>query len=257
VLIECIRADLLVLAADGTFTRPALASRPPGFLRQFEQAQRLRVLNAPPRLAQLHFDWRPFLLGRPQTIRFVLDAGEPADPTPPVIDGVPAAHAIGTLPVGAVLRWRDFVITLREVRLASEAERAMANAARTSDDALRVYCDWLEQHGGAQSAEWARLVLADPRARAARMADLGTRVGLSFRALVARGPVERCAKRCKRGWEELEPQKLPWLRTCATCQETVNWCEDTVRLHWGGPVVIDPSVPREEDDLVPPVHLKI
>jgi hypothetical protein len=128
----------------------------------------------------------------------------------------------------------------------------MADAARSDGAALQVYADWLETKGASQSAEWARLVLSPHAEAKARMNALAPRLGGSFRALVARGAIERCTQRCDQRWEALPLGKEQCRRACSTCKQQVTWCEDAESARdIVGPVVIDPATPRAPGDLLP------
>ena len=160
----------------------------------------------------------------------------------------------GQLTGGDVLRWYAYQLTARVPRQPSQAEWAMVEAARSNDSALLVYADWLESRGELEHAEWTRLSLQTTDAAKARMAELAKRVGTDFRALVARGPVERCFKNCGRRWENLPLHNVPWSRSCRECSQ-VTWCADSqaVRsLRLFGPVTLDPVTPRGPGDLRPP-----
>ena len=150
------------------------------------------------------------------------------------------------------------MVTLGMTRQPEEAEWAMIEAARTSDASLLVYADWLESRGESDCAEWARLSLG-PKERRGKMRELANRIGTDFRALVARGPVERCEKSCDRRWETLELSSEPWRRNCTTCFNTVRWCSDVEagRTLRTGAVVIEPAEPRRQYDLVVPPNLTI
>lgn len=194
--------------------------------------------------------WRP---ADPPTFH-VSTERRPSPPKPetPRLNGV--LRDTGTLSPGDVLRWRDFTVTATELKRLTAPEWAMVEAARQSDAALQVYADWLETSGASALAQWARLVLAaDDASRTARMNALTTQVGPSLRALVARGPVERCGRAgCTARWERLSLTGDPWLRSCGTCERPVSWCDDadTARAVQG-PVVLDPATPRAPGDLLP------
>jgi uncharacterized protein (TIGR02996 family) len=160
----------------------------------------------------------------------------------------------GPLASGDVLHWHDHTVTVHATRQPTQEEWAMVEAARTNSAALLVYADWLETKGEKECAEWARLSLQDTPAAKTRMAELSARVGVDFRALVARGPVERCWKKCTQRWADLALLSEPWSRTCHTCSNSVKWCGDTegARALRGGPVVLDPTTPRKPGDLIPP-----
>lgn len=89
----------------------------------------------------------------------------PPPPRLPKLNGKQVAQ--GTLKDGDVIQWRDFRISVIELRPLREAERAMVDAARMDDAALQVYADWLETKGATRSAEWARLHLSIGEERAA------------------------------------------------------------------------------------------
>jgi uncharacterized protein (TIGR02996 family) len=161
----------------------------------------------------------------------------------------------GKLSKGDVFRWRDHKVTIAVTREPTQEEFSMIDAARTSDAALLVYADWLETRGEKDNAEWARLVLQDTPAAKTRMAELAARVGIDFRSLVARGPVERCWQNCGRRWESFALLRTPWVRSCTQCSQ-VTWCEDSehARQLRGGAVVLDPTTPRKPGDLIPPMR---
>lgn len=160
----------------------------------------------------------------------------------------------GPIAPGDVLRWHDFTVTVGMTRAPTREEWTMIDAARTSDAALLVYADWLETMGQKDNAEWARLSLQDTPQAKARMAELSASVGVDFRALVARGPVERCWKNCNQRWSEFALLNEPWSRICRTCSNTVTWCADAegARGLRMGPVVLDPTAPRKPGDLIVP-----
>lgn len=169
----------------------------------------------------------------------------------PTLNGQQVKERHGPLEAGDQLTWREWTVRVSEVPLPGPQERAMAQAARRSDDAMQVYADWLESRGAVRSAEWARLSL-DAAGNVERLRDLAKLVGLSFRALVARGPVERCGQRCAQRWEALDDGEVPWRRPCAQCNREVSWCASTEVLASGsGPVVLDPATPRAPGDLLP------
>lgn len=174
-------------------------------------------------------------------------------PHPPEVDGERIEK--GQLADGQRLRWHDFTVRVRLATKPTQAEWAMIDAARTSDAALLVYADWLESSGQTEQAEWARLCLQDSPAAKARMAELSNRVGVDFRARVARGPVERCRHQCNQRWEELALLNEPWVRSCHKCSSSVRWCADaaTGRARGSAPVAIDPVAPRAPGDLRPPL----
>jgi uncharacterized protein (TIGR02996 family) len=176
-------------------------------------------------------------------------------PTPVTMNGTEASR--GTLKAGDLFRWHDTVVRVTEVKLPSRREWEMVIAALYDDDAVLVYADWLESLGAPQSAEWARLSIApEDKARTDRLRLLASRVGVSFRALVARGPVENCRRGCGQRWESLELKEHPWQRGCSTCEQTVEWFPDTDSARGRGqPVVLDPVTPRQDGDLLPRPHL--
>lgn len=153
----------------------------------------------------------------------------------------------GVVKPGDRLRWWDFELTVVELQPLSDAERTMVDAARTSDDALHVYADWLESNGESKRAEWARLMLSGKADHA-----LVTRVGASFRALVTRAPIERCLVSCGQRWESLTLGADPCVRQCGQCMRAVTWCEDAAiaRGLREEPVVLDPAAPRSPGDLL-------
>lgn len=173
-------------------------------------------------------------------------------PQLPLVNGAPLER--GNLNHGDVVHWRDYRVTVSELRPLRAPEWAMVEAARSDDAALNVYADWLETGGAIQSAEWTRLTLS-PRSEAelARMNALALRVGGSFRALVSRGPVERCNEPvCGQRWEKLALRPEPWVRDCAACKRPVTWVEEPASarsVH--GPVTLDPATPRSPGDLLP------
>lgn len=205
----------------------------------------------------LYFQWWP--IGRtPQPVRevsfHVAAARGHLSPAPPRLANLNGEQLTrGTLKHGDVLRWRDFRISVFEIRPLREPELAMVDAARTDDAALQVYADWLETRGATQSAEWARLAvsaLGEPEK--ARMNALAPRLGGSFRALVARGPVERCNQACDQRWEALPLREEPCSRSCSKCALSVTWCEDAESARSvQGPVTLDPATPRTPGDLLP------
>ncbi|MDP1827734.1 MAG: hypothetical protein Q8L48_30960 [Archangium sp.] len=176
----------------------------------------------------------------------------PPKPETPRLNGV--LRDRGTLSAGDVLRWRDFTVSVSPLKRLSAPEWGMVEAARQSDAALHVYADWLETSGASALAQWARLVLAPGDVnRAAQLSSLAPQLGPSLRALVARGPVERCGhKGCAARWEGLSLTEEPWVRNCGTCERPVSWCDDaeTARAVQG-PVVLDPATPRTPGDLLP------
>jgi uncharacterized protein (TIGR02996 family) len=231
---ECLRPNHLAVLVDGKLHRGRLGAR--GGSQAF-----------------LNFDWWH------NELAFVV-AGDTysrpeTPPTPVVLNGVEATQ--GTLEAGDTLRWLDSVVKVDAVKLPSPREWEMVIAAMHSDDAMLVYADWLESMGAPQSAEWARLSVApQDDARTQRLRLLATRVGVSFRALAARGPIERCTPLCGQRWESLELKEHPWRRGCGTCGKTVEWCPDSeIARGTRGPVVLDPATPRSPGDLLPVPHM--
>jgi uncharacterized protein (TIGR02996 family) len=177
-------------------------------------------------------------------------------PLVPVVNGT--SLATGPLKPGDTLRWHDLTVVVSHVKYLRPPEWGMVEAARRSDAALQVYADWLETQGDQASAEWARLIPSqDEEATRAQMAVLAMALGASLRSTLARGPVERCAKKgCSQRWEALSLEQEPWERTCAACTRIVTWCEDSETARGVvGPVVLDPSTPRTAADLLPRPHL--
>lgn len=178
-------------------------------------------------------------------------AAEPPPEHAPLLNGAPVTQS--GLKHGDVVRWREFQISVVEIQPLRGPERAMVDAARSDDAALQVYADWLETSGATQNAEWARLAISSLGVpERARMNALAVRLGGSFRALVARGSIERCTRSCGQRWESLSLLPDPCRRACAKCGHDVTWCEDNETARdISGPVTLDPATPRTPGDLLP------
>jgi len=153
------------------------------------------------------------------------------------------------------------------------------------DDASRlVYADWLEEQDDSAmrpQAEYLRLTvaLAEPglkkgkrKAGRKRLQELARHLDTDWLAVVARIPVENCAKGetpdyrgrspvyfrvvCGRDWADLAATGDVAVRSCDECREDVHYCA-TIReardhAQAGRCIAVDLGVIRRENDLAPP-----
>lgn len=163
------------------------------------------------------------------------------------IDGV--MQRADVLKLGQRLEWNGWIVDVREVPLPGPKVREMSDRARGDDDALRVFCDWLEANGAVDAALFGRAMIETiPRDR---LEVIARRVPTSVRALVARGPVERCERRCSQTWQSLAfDSSEPWKKSCATCSARVSFCDEPRSVPREGPVVISAQAQRSWGDLL-------
>ena len=201
----------------------------------------------------------------------------------PVINGVPVTEPklVRQLKANDLIRWRKCAFALsRSVEPSKEEQRVLA-IVQADPKERAVYSDWLEARGADQCAEYVRLCGEAPsEGRDERMASVASRVSLSFRAMVATGPIERChLGACPGRWEALpfsaaQPQGFEALnpvisvstrlspsvfstRQCFECSSGVRFIARPALAHTHpGPVVVEPSCPRKPNDLVPPRGLQ-
>jgi uncharacterized protein (TIGR02996 family) len=153
----------------------------------------------------------------------------------------------------------------------SEDEARFLDAIKTNpgdDDTRAVYCDWLEEHGRADDAEFLRAQLAlrdmmpeDPRFQqlASRLAALAPGMGLDWRRTVARPPIEQCPIRfelvCPKKWDALTPTASPKERFCDACKKNVHYAptvfEAQTLARAGHCVAVDVAQERSANDLAP------
>ena len=125
-------------------------------------------------------------------------------------------------------------------------------------DALLVYADWLEEHGGEEAKiEYLRLSARcgdsgdGEQQGGVRLRYLAAQLDTDWLAVVSRLDVERCAAKvkqamsepsqrmlnwnfvCDRKWEDLLPSGDPRIRFCQSCHHCVFYCSTTeeVRAH--------------------------
>ncbi len=138
-----------------------------------------------------------------------------------------------------------------------------------NDDERLVYCDWLEEHGYLDRAEFLRIQISlrayddrtvtEPAVRDAseRLRILSQSIDLRWRAIVARPALENCdvrfERRCPKRWDQLTATATDTTRYCPACERQVTYCTsifDARRLAQGGAcVAVDASVPRSAHDL--------
>jgi uncharacterized protein (TIGR02996 family) len=155
------------------------------------------------------------------------------------------------------------VLRLEDVPDPSEEEAGLLAGLRSGATAGReVFADWLEAHGRLDEAAWLRAEVQSQTTRDDAFRDhwerLARRVGLNFRATIARARIDGCdAEGCLKRWERLEPRFEACLRRCAVCSRDVVYCGSVAEARSvsvgarvaRAPVVVDPSVHREPDDL--------
>ncbi|MFT3707868.1 MAG: hypothetical protein QM817_09445 [Archangium sp.] len=157
------------------------------------------------------------------------------------------------LKVGDRLEWRDTVILVKDIANPGSLVREQAERGRTNDTTLEVFADWLEANGAPTAAEYTRGVIH--KTERERMEVLARQLPLSLRALIARGPIERCDRSCDQRWESLAIGKGDtWLKRCGTCKLDISWCDNPQYMSGRGPLVFCPSARRTSGDLYP-VHV--
>lgn len=168
-----------------------------------------------------------------------------------MVNGAPMQR--GTLKVGDRLEWRGTIVLVKAAINPGPLVREQAERGRANDVTLEVFADWLEANGASGAAEYTRGVLH--KADRARMEVLARQLPLGLRAMIARGPIERCDQNCQQRWEELPiGPKEPWLKKCDGCQQLIAWCDNPQYMTPRGPVVFCPSAERRAGDLYP-VHM--
>lgn len=174
-----------------------------------------------------------------------------------------------------VVLWRNTGFVISNSIEPSRDERRVLAAMQTDPTERAVYADWLESRGADQCAEYVRLSgKPETGARTERMASVASRVSISFRAMVATAPIERCfVETCPGRWEALpfsgaEPQgealnpsismstrlapTVYSTRHCLVCKSGVRFiARAALARTFEGPVVIEPSSARRSGDLHP------
>jgi len=151
---------------------------------------------------------------------------------------------------------------------------------RRPDDAVprTVYADWLEQHGHPERAEFLRQQLAVGEAKtasdpdfvraAARLAELASKVGDTWRSRVAMSFIEYCPSTqatpqrppelglelvCPMRWDKLMPTDREDVRSCSGCNREVTYCTTIIQARTvasrGGCLAVDPALMRSPGDL--------
>lgn len=237
VIEDCLYDGFVCLHPTGFATRFAVRTRPDGFDEY------------------LAFDWRRLaqdgLNFEVTGGRRDLPGGEVQRSLPTPVLTQEGGRVRGLAKLGDRFDWLDWAIVVKELAVPGPRLTEMSDRARTDDAALEVLADFLESGGSADAAAWARSMIhpmpIDQQLRLSR------RLPLSLRALLARGPVERCARRCTQTWQALPLEAPePWLRRCAQCQQAVAWCDapSPTRVPPQGPVVIAPCAERSSFDLL-------
>ncbi|MBL8917199.1 MAG: hypothetical protein JNM17_41225 [Archangium sp.] len=223
---ECVYDNHLALRADGTYYRGRIGG----------------WSGIPIELVNLW--WAP---GELQFVVFEQTRPVPTGPAElPRVNGQPVK--LGTLKAGDRLEWRGFTVLVKEVMAPEPALREQAERGRSDDATLEVLADWLEADGATLAAEWTRGVLHG--ADRERLAVIARQLPLSVRAMVSRGPIERCDSHCGQRWEDLPIADGPTcLRRCGRCALEVSWCDSSHDIPPGGPVAICPSAARAPNDL--------
>jgi uncharacterized protein (TIGR02996 family) len=146
---------------------------------------------------------------------------------------------------------------------------ASIEARPQNDEERLVYCDWLEEHGFLDRAEFLRIQISlrayddrtvtEPAVLGAseRLRILSTSIDLRWRAIVARPALENCdvrfELRCPKRWDQLTATAVDTVRHCQACERQVTYCTsifDARRLAQNGAcVAVDASVPRRAHDL--------
>jgi len=171
----------------------------------------------------------------------------------------------------------EHVLQLREAPLEplpvlddTEAAFLESIEARPQNDEERlVYCDWLEEHGFIDRAEFLRIQISlrayddhtvtEPAMLAAseRLQTLSRSIDVRWRAIVARPALENCdvrfELRCPKRWDQLTATPNDTVRYCQACERQVTFCSSIVEARRlaqaGGCVAVDASVPRRVHDL--------
>jgi uncharacterized protein (TIGR02996 family) len=137
------------------------------------------------------------------------------------------------------------------------------------DDTRAVYCDWLEENGRSDEAEFLRAQLAlraltpdslEFQRLASAMHALAPKMSLSWRRTVARPTLENCGVQqeiaCPKRWDALAPTDSPTARFCASCKRNVHYAStihEARRLAIAGQcLVVDIAERRFPGDLAPP-----
>ncbi len=154
---------------------------------------------------------------------------------------------------------------------------------RRPDDPVprTVYADWLEQHGHPERAEFLRQQLAVGEAKsasdpdfvraAARLAELSSKVGDTWRSRVAMSFIEYCPSTqatpqappelglelvCPMRWDKLTPTHREDVRSCSACNREVTYCTTIAQARTvarrGGCLAVDPALTRSPHDLDQP-----
>lgn len=235
---ECVYNNHLALRANGQCFRGRIGGR---------SGNSEEVLN---------FNWWAFRQGLLFDVIPVMRYGragerlsEPAADA--IVNGEPLQR--GTLKIGDRLEWRTTIVLVKEAVNPGPLVREQAERGRADDTTLEVFADWLEANGAPGAAEYTRGVLR--KSDRERMEVLARQLPLGLRALIARGPIERCDRQCGQQWEALPiGAKEPWIKRCSQCQVDVSWCDNPQYMPPRGPVVFCPSALRRPGDLYP-VHM--
>jgi hypothetical protein len=234
---ECVYGNHLALRANGHCFRGRIGGR---------GGNSEEVLN---------FDWwypqHGFNFAVIGVTRWVGGQQQRGEGEPVILNGEPLQN--GKLKVGDRLEWRDTIVLVKEALNPGPLVREQAERGRANDTTLEVFADWLEANGAAGAAEYTRGVIH--QADRERLEVLARQLPLSLRAMIARGPIERCDRQCAQRWEALPiGPKETWLKRCGECQQHVSWCDNPQYMAPRGPVVFCPSALRRDGDLYP-VHV--
>jgi uncharacterized protein (TIGR02996 family) len=241
--------------------------------------------------AILRFEKTEIMFGSDPASDVLLDGAAPRHARMNVLDGrfvlvdLGAGTSVNQIPITTrvVVREHD-VVEIGKCRLAivpterpppppvDETEQrflAQIQARPMSDDDRLVYCDWLEERGFDDRAEFLRLQIKlrtmsvkDPAFQPAskRLHVLGMDLDVDWRTIVARPAIDNCnfrfELRCPKQWDALAPTSNPKVRHCDSCARDVIYCGTILEARQvartGGCVAIDINVDRRPDDLEEP-----
>ena len=151
----------------------------------------------------------------------------------------------------------------------SETERRFLDAIEKDprdDDTRAVYCDWLDESGRRDEAEFLRAQLAiktlapdNPKFQelSSVMRTLAPKMSPEWRRTVAQAALENCDLqfeiKCPKRWDALAPTASPTERFCDSCKRNVHYAStvaDARRLVMAHHcVVVDIAELRYPDDL--------
>jgi uncharacterized protein (TIGR02996 family) len=144
--------------------------------------------------------------------------------------------------------------------------------ANPADDLTRlVYADWLDERADPDAPARAAFLRAECEVRrlpdddpdrdrlVGRLRELAQRLAGSWKAAVARMPLENCGLRwgfeCPKSWEQLRETDDHWVRFCPACRREVYYCTSVSEAKWrvnaGNCVAVDLRVLRRPGDLEP------